>query len=513
MPLLRFLGSAGSKFNKVPVTAGREKTSFNPYILLPVFIFGIIYSLISLVNHYLFRTSALDLGMFNQALYHCAHFQENIFTLDVHEREANYFASHFSPVIYLYSPFYFVFGSYTLLIIQIVSILAGGLAIYRIASLYFSKEWIPMLFMIQFYGIWGIYSALAFDFHDNVIAAMLVPWFLYYFLKNKLLPVIILFSVILMARENMSLWMIFILAGFSLWMRRSGKEEFRRVIRLNLLLIVISLIYFFIVVDRIMPLLSESGNSGQLGRYSNYGDSIADITLNILKDPVELFRILFKSTLDGELYKGIKPETHLMVIFSGGIALILLPEFLIMLIPVYLQKFIPDDYALWGINGHYSIEFVPILSISVIMLIRRITREKWQLILAGFIILLTYIASFSVMEHRKSLWYNPVNTIFYKKEHYRSGLNDRMIRKEIKKLPADARLSVSGFLAPHLAAREKIYMFPVVKDSEFIVLITRNRIPYPLDEKEFSELLEKYRNSSDFKVILERDELVILKRN
>ena len=96
------------------------------YILL---IFSFIFGLISLVNHYQFRTDALDLGMLNHALYNFAHFEQNLFTIDIAGEEVNYFGDHFSPIMFLYIPFYYLFGSYTLLLIQIVAIAFGGYGI------------------------------------------------------------------------------------------------------------------------------------------------------------------------------------------------------------------------------------------------------------------------------------------------------------------------------------------------------------------------------------------------
>jgi uncharacterized membrane protein len=484
--------------------------NFTPGII--VLFFGIIYCLISLANHYLFRTSALDLGMFNQAVYHISHFQKNIFTLDIKENEANYFASHFSPIIYLYSPLYFIFGSYTLLIIQVVAVLAGGIAVFKFASERSEEPLIPILIMIHFYGVWGIYSALAFDFHDNVVAAMLVPWFIFFYLKNNRKLTVLFFVLILISKENMALWMIFILFGLILWMWRQGWDKVRKNFLFNIILILSALIYFLLVIEIIMPAFSGNWDLTQMTRYSSYGGSTLEIALYLITHPREIILLLFQSPLEGDIFRGIKMETHLMVLLSGGIAFLFFPEFLVMLIPVYLQKFLSDDYALWGINGHYSIEFVPVLSFAIIALISGIRNKSLKISSLGIIIILTFTATITTFDKRKSLWYNPVNTRFYSKIHYQSGLNHISIYKEIKKIPADAVISASTFLTPHLAARKKIFMFPVVKDAEYILLLTKNRIPYPLNAEQFNEELIKYRESERFEIIYEKDELVVFRR-
>src|SRR6476620_4958201 len=81
-------------------------------------VFGIIYALISLVNHYNFRTYALDLGMVNHAVYDYAHFRKNVTTLLLDTPPTNFLANHFTLVPLLVSPLYWLFGNYTMLLVQ-----------------------------------------------------------------------------------------------------------------------------------------------------------------------------------------------------------------------------------------------------------------------------------------------------------------------------------------------------------------------------------------------------------
>lgn len=151
-----------------------------PEKYLIVLAFAVIYSLVSLVNHYLFRTYALDLGLYSNALYDYAHFQWNDSTTFKSEPQ-NLMGDHFDCYLMLYSPFVWIFGSYTLLIFQIVSILFGGLGVYR----YFKENRVLAAnAMLFFYSFFGIYTALSYDFHDSVVVAMLVPW-LFVFTKER----------------------------------------------------------------------------------------------------------------------------------------------------------------------------------------------------------------------------------------------------------------------------------------------------------------------------------------
>jgi len=160
---------------------------FNKSKLIPWLImgfFGVVYCSISLINHYYFRTFSLDLGLYNNAIYDYAHFRWNDYSLLDH-LFANPLGDHFALLPILVSPLYWIFGSWTMLVVQIAGILFGGYGLYHFVAQRTESKWLPNLAMIHFFTLWGIYSALSFDFHDNVMAAMFVPWFLHYFDKQS----------------------------------------------------------------------------------------------------------------------------------------------------------------------------------------------------------------------------------------------------------------------------------------------------------------------------------------
>jgi uncharacterized membrane protein len=81
----------------------------------------------------------------------------------------------------LIGPLVHIFGSYTLLIVQWVAILIGGIGVFRYFQFRSEDKWLPVIAMAQFLAIWGNSSALSFDFHASVLGAMVVPWLLLYF--------------------------------------------------------------------------------------------------------------------------------------------------------------------------------------------------------------------------------------------------------------------------------------------------------------------------------------------
>src|SRR3989338_2361344 len=138
------------------------KTFFNTltqnktFVVITTF-FLILYSLLSLVNHYNFRSNAWDLGIFNQAIYQYAHLQLGSNTIS---EAPNLLADHFDVVMILFSPFYRVFGSYTLLLFQIIMAFFGAVGVYIFLNEKTNDRLLSLGGTIIFYSFYGIFSAI-----------------------------------------------------------------------------------------------------------------------------------------------------------------------------------------------------------------------------------------------------------------------------------------------------------------------------------------------------------------
>lgn len=484
----------------------REKVA----VILILVIFAGIFSSISLINHHQFRTYALDLGMFNQAVFAISKFNAPIFSLGLEGTQTAFLATHFSPITYLYVPFVYVFGTYGLLVVQIASILFGGFGIYKYSKNKFSDgSLIPLIVLIYFFSIWGIYSALSFDFHNNVIGAMLVIWLIYFIEVRKLLQASIFFVLAIATQESIALWVFFILIGLMIKNREAGVKYF---LKFEIPAIAICLLYTMAVIGIVMPWLQGADTNLQLGRYSHLGNSAVEIIMKAIKNPKYIFSLFFESNNPDPITFGIKSELHFMVLISGGFALFFRPYYLVMLIPIYAQKMLSSDFVFWGINLQYSIEFAPILCLCVVDLLASIKLSKHAYIVAIIVTCTTILYTLKTIESRVSLWYNKTNSIFYSKEHYTTELNIAEINKALQLIPEEAAISVSSSLAPHLARHNKIYHFPVMNDASYVVLLTKHTSTYPLNEEEFATKKTELQKSESYTVIYDSDQLLIVRK-
>lgn len=477
------------------------------YTLVSIFLFfGLIFSSISLVNHYNFRTYGWDLGINHNAIFDYAHFRWNDCMI-MQPSFTNVLSDHFSLYPILVSPFYWVFGSWTMLIFQIAAILFGGLGIYKYVSRLTNNENLSRIALIHFFSIWGIYSALSFDYHDNVVATMFVPWFLYYFDQEKWKQSILFFVLILIAKENMALWAVFI--GFGLvWKYAFQKNKKMALVSLGFAFL--ALFYFVLIIKVVIPALATPGRDYLHNSFNALGSNFGEVIINIIKHPLKAFELLFVNHSGDPAYDWIKTETYIAILLAGGLALFLAPEYLIMLIPIIAQKVFNDIPMRWGISVHYSIEFAPILVIAFYTVLVKI--KKWQPPIAYLGMGITLISNLSFLDHRTSEYYNRENSQFYKKSHWVRDFNVGEAHRILSKIPKNAKVSAQSPLCPHLAFRDYIYHYPFIGDANYIALIPAETNKYPLTDETYQKAIDDFLASGEWVIADKNEALLILKK-
>lgn len=480
---------------------------FRNKLTLVLFFFGIIYSLISLVNHYCFRTYALDLGAYTNALYDYIHLQWNDSSV-FKEVPENLLSDHFDLYLIIFSPFIYLFKTYTLLIIQIISVLVGAYGVY----LYFMKQisssnaqHIAILLTIAFLLFFGIYSALSYDYHSNVVASMLIPYFFLFIREKKWLLSFLILFFICIAKESMPLIMSFVILGLLL-------EYFKDALRRKYLFvfIVFCVSYFLIVTQFLMPYFSNDGKFYQF-KYSILGSNFSSAIIHILQHPLDTLKYLFINHTNNPKADFVKAELHIFVLLSGLWLLFFKPNYLLMLLPVYFQKMYHDNYLTWGIDHQYSVEFAPIIIIGAGEFIINQRNYTTQRIISIILILLNLSVTIRLMD-RTILFTNKSRIRIYQSSHYQRNFDIKNVYSAISIIPNDAIVSAQTSILPHLALRDKIYCFPIIKDAEYIILNTKDDT-YPLDTAGYKiKVNQLLQDTAQWKILFDKQSVVVLGR-
>lgn len=432
---------------------------------------GILYALISLVNHFLFKTYALDLGLYTHALYDYAHLRMSDCSVFM-SVEQSLLSDHFDLYLMLLSPLVYVFGTYTLLVVQIAAVLLGGWGVYKLIGLYSDDDLMPLLASAVFFFSFGIIHPFAFDYHSNVLTAMLFPW-LVYFLKQKKYGLSTLFVVLfVIGKENMSLWLFFIAIGL-MWDFRKDKKALWILSGYA----VFALAYFLIINMVVMPRLGKS--AGGFRRYAYLGSNYWEVAKNLITHPKLTLKLLFTSTIGIEHFSGIREGLHYVVdatianpenaglkeefyycaLATGLVFTLLKPNYLFMLLPLIGQKMFAYQSNFWGVIFHYNVEFMPVIVISSFLIINKLKSQTMRLVLAFALLISTVCTTFYTIGVPKS----PVmldHICVYQGRHYvQKRFDVNYARELMKRIPDDASVCASSPFVPHLALRRDIHNF------------------------------------------------------
>jgi len=474
--------------------------------------FALIYSLVSLVNQVNFRTAALDMGYEAQAVIDFAHLRAPRVTLLPDAPPTAYLANHFSLTPALAVPLYYLVGPvWALLLLQIAALLVGLVGMGRYARSRGATEAQATWAMALLGSQWAFFSALGFEFHNNVLGAMALPWLARWVAQGRWGRAGLAAAFIVLSKENLALWLAFVLLGLAWqhWPRRA--VVWRAALGAGL-----ALAYFVVITRYVMPALDTTHRPyTQLARYGALGASLPAIVGNLLAHPGLLWNVLFTNTLTDSAYDYIKLELWVGLLLSGGWALLRRPWYLLMLAPLLGQKLLANDAAFWGINYQYSIELAPVLALAVAdaLLARRRAAPglgRWRWALAG-VVLFTVVTLYT----RRSTWYERATTNFLTRGHYRPAYADPAgLRAALARVPAGVSLSASSSLVPHLLNRRDIFLFPVLRTAQVVALLRTpdERGAWPLKPADGQRAAAQLRADPAYRVLYEDAQVLLLAR-
>lgn len=477
------------------------------HILLVIGVSGICFALLALVDHYMFRTAALDYGIRNNMIWHFANFQIPDITLK-QPAYNNYLSNHFVIITMLISPIYWVLGSYGLLVFQIASILFGGYGVYRFFIAYEGKHWFALLAMIHFLSLWTMTSGLSFGFRENVVAVMLLPWFFYCYHFGKWKWSIAIFAIMLLSKETIGFWLFFVMIGVGLYYLKDKQKR-----NYAILMAFLSIGYFLLISKVVMPGLDETGRGFVHFNYSKtLGSDFGEAFKTLFTDPIPVLKAFFVNHLEPSRFTGIKGEFYLMMLVSGGVFFFFRPHYLVMIIPLLAMKMLNDDPQKWGINYHYSIEFAPLLTFALFSYAKDLSRDSLKKILIGSFVLLAFVFHAIMLENRRSVWYFAERAQFYSEEHYQRSFDVSQVHQTLKqKIPARVPVTAHAKLVPHLAFRDTILLFPHIKNARYIALLDIDKT-YPMDEDAYQEKIGELKANPEWKLIHDKNQLILFRK-
>lgn len=478
-----------------------KKCRENKAMVLINLAFLTIYSLICFVNHANYRTYALDLGAYTRALSDYAHFHASYGEV-FREVPENILSDHFDILLMLFSPLWWIFGSITLLIVQLAAILLGARGVYKLARFQDLNKATCTMAATCFLAYFGIFSAVAFDYHSSVVAACMLPWFVLFFKKGEFKKMGWVFIFILISKENMALWMFFVCSAL-VWMNRRDAWRRNAAVKLSL----ISILFFIALLFYVMPSFSSQKQYSHF-EFHVLGNSFKEIILNMLQHPVRAVSLLFQNHLPDASLANIKAETWIFWLISGGFLLIYRPVFLWMVLPIMMQKMYHDDPAKWSVAQQYNIEFAPLLAWCLLEIVKTRT-VKTQNILAACTLVCCVVVTIRLCDNTVG-FVDKTRIRFYQADHYKCDFNKEDVREVLKAIPNGATVSAQSMFVPHLIEKKAVYQYPFGKKAEYILLSTDIHA-WPLSPKTLQSRIDSLLSSKNSPAVCVKNGIYLFK--
>ena len=411
------------------------------------------YAAVGLVRHWHFASSAYDLGLFDQIVWHLGRFEAPASTI---HGLSNMFGDHFSPVHVLFVPLSWLWPSAGSLIVTQAIFLAASIVPVWI----FLERRLPLraaTLLALAYGLfWGIQRTAQFDVHEFAFAPLLIalmllgidhaksgnPWPLFLtgaiglcFVKEDLIPLVVAASLLLALRGD-------------------------AIVRRHALRLAgVALLVFFAVVRIVIPALNDQ-RAWAVG--SAFGD--------VLAHPLSFFGRLVSPPMK------LQTIAMWLVPFAG---LPLLSSYSLLLIPLALERFLSSSVNHWGTSFHYTAPLAPILAMAAGDALGRITalRARATAIAAVCLVLC------AVLPGRLPMW-KVFSPSFYTAPAFADAAS-----RALALIPADASVVAQSAIAPHLTRRQTIYMLrtegPAASaDADFVVAAAADLPSWPLSSSD-----------------------------
>ncbi|MGQ9785268.1 MAG: DUF2079 domain-containing protein [Anaerolineae bacterium] len=473
-------------------------------VLLLVVCYILFFSAYSLQRHAALSSYAADLSFIDQPMWNTLHGRFLERTMDA--RQVSRVAEHLEPIILIIAPIYYLWDDVrAILVIQSIALALGALPIYWIArralgdshlesaaqshplEVSLRHTWLPVIFVVVYLMFPALQAANVADFHADPFVVVPLLFAFWYATERRYGWMWCWAIVAMLVKENLPTLTFALGLFLFLFGGRTGVQpETPSAIRQRRLhaaaLMISSLAWFGVATWLIVAPLARQvyGTSGPVYMAHRY--------------------TWFDGGFEGLRTVVFQPERlrYLIELFApvGWLAL-LAPEYLLIGLPVGVANFLSDFPAQYSGQQHYTAPLVPVLLIAAIYGARRLLSwvtsgpgdgSQTQGARAGlpptfldagsrsgsdgtrcrvFLVACSvWLAGWSLGYHIERGW-TPLARDF---QWPQVTQHHRLLERFTAQIPPTAAVSTTPPLHPHLAHREKIYLYPTVADAEYVLL-------------------------------------------
>lgn len=415
------------------------------------------FSWMAIRQHQGFRTYALDLAKFDQAIWNTAHGRPFRITLS----ESSVIQSHFSPILALYAPLYWLWPDVRLLFTaQSISLGGAGFLIYWFYRR--SAPWLGLVVYLAYLMQPGLHQVNLVEFRRITTAVLATSFAFYHMLRRRYGWMMAGLAVALLSKEDMA----FLVIGAGLYVVLAHRS-----LSIGIPLLIVGAMWLMLMPFVVLPALSASryvtakeGYEHARQYFSYLGSSPAQVLETLSRDPTLPLQYVLRRERLAAVVRLCWPTAFLFL---------LAPEIAAFALP-FLGYLLASRFGSMGrLDAWYPAVILPVLYWAVAVGVGRLRGHLR--VVAGIVLLVGGVGGWLA---NSEVWpgcrFDPAR--FEVTDHH------RRVEAILRRIPADAVVAAQDPLVPHLSHREQIYLFPWIPEDvqpDYVVL-DREMETYPL---------------------------------
>ena len=463
----------------------------SPILFLAAMIGGyvILMSFVAVKKHLSYH-SGFDLGIFDQVLWNILH-NNGAVTSILGDR--HFFGEHFSPILYLLTPLYFIYTDpKILLIFQTIALASGAIPVYALARNKLKSQQLALLFAFLYLCYQPLRNVNVAEFHPVALTTPLLLFAFYSLDRRKYLPFGICLVLALLCKEEIAE----IVCILGIYLAYVQKKKWG--IALALSGIAIFVIDIFVIIPHY-----RGAPFGFVHRYQYLGDNIPDMLKTLVFHPFYVIRHVLLP----------KKIAYIIQVFGPlGFLSVFSPAHLLLTTPTICQNMLSDSGVQYSIAFQYTSPLTPFIFISAICGLHNIfTRQtlRRRLQLARY--------EHSQIIHGVSVALLMLCVLFFGKSpssqlrQYKIAEHTMLADTFVNSIPDSASVSSQYAFLPHLSHRTSLYQFPVINDAEY-VLLDDSSDTWPLSQNEYHQAVSELLQNENFETMKSQEGLILLKK-
>lgn len=508
-----------SRWTPVP-TARRNATWLVIGLML---LFTAWFSAYSIRLHDAHLTHKADLGQIDHAIWNTAHGRP---LQEIKEdRLSTRLTDHVEPIFLLIAPVFWVWDNVrALLVLQAAALAAGAWPVYLFARKKLTRaapdaasEWGAAVFAAAYLLTPSLQAAAVAEFHALPLATPLIAAAVWAAEERRWRQFVLWAMLVMAVQEGAAL------LGATLGAYVAANTFRNQVSRRNLVskgtltglgVFLAGLAWFSIATFVIIPHFAAEayalGQTPYTARYGEIGDSFGDVLIAFVARPLTVLRIALEP-LRVQYLLGLLIPTAGLALLSPGLLLAGAPLLLANLLSAFPLQFSGES--------HYSAALVPFFVMAASagaaqVLRRQETRQGWAALMGKRLPAFMFsVVGICAIAFQVAEGFMPIGGEFRRSPSRgwpEVTAHHRLLQRFAQNIPADAAVSTTPPLHPHLSHRQRIYLFPIIGDADYVLVdVAGTTDMHPADVK---TRLEQLIAVGEFGVIKAEDGYLLLSR-